>query len=230
MRVYHFLAEKWGLESLKLSRLKLALFEDMNDPFELLGAMVQDANDQVTYSQLKAELHNVLGVFCFSRKWSNPVLWSHYAEKHRGLCLGFDIPDKWVKEVKYRKTRLRPEPENFQPSNDKETFGYKLLTTKFSHWKYEDEVRLVVKLEDAQNEEDKYFLPYCEALKLREVIIGSRSDLLIDQILDIVPPGRGKVSVYHAGLSCHSYKIVRSRRRGTTNSGAHAATESKWTL
>ena len=139
MRAYHFLPEKWGLESLKLGRLKLALFEDMNDPFELLGAMVLGANDHVLYSQLKAEIHSIIGVFCFSRKWHNPVLWSHYAEKHRGLCLGFDIPEDWVQEVKYRRTRLRSEPENFQPCNDKDTFGYKLLTTKFRHWEYEDE-------------------------------------------------------------------------------------------
>ena len=79
-------------------------------------------------------------------------------------------------------------------------------------------MRLVVKLEDAQkNEEGKYFLPYCDALRLREVIIGPRSDLLAGQLLDIVPSSQ-EVSVYYAGLSRHSYKVVRSRRRGATKS------------
>ncbi len=25
--------------------------------------------------------------------WSNPVIWAHYGDKHRGLCLGFEVPE-----------------------------------------------------------------------------------------------------------------------------------------
>ncbi len=213
MRAYHFIAEQWGLESVSLRGLKLALLEDMNDPFELLGAEFRDPDDQVAYLQLKADIHRTIGALCFSREWHNPVLWSHYADKHRGLCLGFDIPDDWAIEVNYKLTRLRPEPENYQPRNDKDTFGYKLLTTKFRHWKYEDEVRLVMKLEHAESDGQRYFLPYSDALRLREVIIGPRSNLVIGQVLDSIQPEEGSVSVCHARLALHSYRVVRHRRR-----------------
>lgn len=212
MRVYHFIEEQWGLESLRRRRLKLALLDDMNDPFELLGAEFRDTGDQAKYARLKADMHLTIGVLCFSRKWHNPILWSHYADKHRGLCLGFEIPDKWAIEVSYRLTRLKPEPENYQPRNDKDTFGYKLLTTKFRHWMYEDEVRLEVRLKDAESEGQKYFLRYCDALKLREVIIGPRSSLVAGQLLDSLQPEEVGASVCHAGLARRSYRVVRDRR------------------
>jgi hypothetical protein len=213
MRAYHFMEERWGLESLRRHRLKLALFEDMNDPFELLGAGFRDKCDEATYPQLKAEMHLAIGVLCFSRTWHDPVLWSHYADKHRGLCLGFDIPDEWAKQVKYRWTRLGPEPENYQPRNDKDTFGYKLLTTKFRHWEYEDEVRLIVQLKHAESEEQRYFLPYGNALKLREVVVGPRSSLLVTQLRDSIQSEHDSVSVYYAGLARRSFRVVRDRFR-----------------
>jgi len=41
----------------------------------------------------KERLIGKLGLLCFSRNWHNPVLWSHYADKHRGICPGFDADD-----------------------------------------------------------------------------------------------------------------------------------------
>jgi hypothetical protein len=42
-------------------------------------------------------------MLCFSRDWHNPVQWSHYADKHRGICLGFDVPDSLLVPVQYTK-------------------------------------------------------------------------------------------------------------------------------
>ena len=33
------------------------------------------------------------GVTCFSRKKDNILMWSHYANDHKGICLGFDIDE-----------------------------------------------------------------------------------------------------------------------------------------
>jgi hypothetical protein len=40
-------------------------------------------------------------LLCFSADWSHPLIWAHYSDKHRGLCLGFEIPS----EVAKAKTR-----------------------------------------------------------------------------------------------------------------------------
>ena len=36
-RVYHLLAKEWALDDLDRRRLKIARFDDLNDPFELLA-------------------------------------------------------------------------------------------------------------------------------------------------------------------------------------------------
>lgn len=41
------------------------------------------------------------GMLCFSEAWSDPLIWAHYSDKHKGLCLGFDIEDNDETEVNY---------------------------------------------------------------------------------------------------------------------------------
>ena len=55
----------------------------MNDPFELLSVDLSEPDDRTTFDGLKADLNQTIGVLCFSRGWSNPVLWSHYGDRHR---------------------------------------------------------------------------------------------------------------------------------------------------
>ena len=59
----------------------------------------------------------------------NPLLWSHYADKHRGICLGFDMDDRILWQVKYVKERS---PLKLPLS--KETAD-QLLWTKYWDWK-----------------------------------------------------------------------------------------------
>ena len=214
MRVYHLISEHWALESLRLQRLKLASLEDMNDPFELLGVELRtQENRQFFQRELKPEMNRTVGVLCFSRAWSNPVLWSHYADKHRGLCLGFDVPDDMVREVKYRGTRLKAELEHAIPRHDADTLAYKLITTKYKHWEYEDEVRLIFNLEHVKLENKKYFVQYCDALILKEIVIGPRSELTSKDVRARLMSDEAKASIVRSRLAFRSYRVVRDRSR-----------------
>src|SRR5687768_11905572 len=99
MRAYHLTSQHWALEAVKSSRLKVALFNDMNDPFELLGMELKNSKDRAAVRQLRKDTNATLGALCFSQGCDNPVLWSHYADKHQGICLGFDIHDDWAHEI-----------------------------------------------------------------------------------------------------------------------------------
>jgi Protein of unknown function (DUF2971) len=209
MRAYHLTTEHWALESMKLRRLKLAMLEDMNDPFELLGIELKRPEDRAFFQkQLKPEMNRTIGLLCFSRKWSNPVLWSHYADKHHRLCLGFDIPDQHAKEVTYVGRRLKAEIENTNFSDDNNSPGYKLITTKYKHWQYEIEVRLIFQLEHAHREDSHYFIPYCDALALREIVVGLRSKLTDQHLLATLSPEDADVSIIRSRLAPHSYEVL----------------------
>lgn len=209
MRAYHLTTEHWALESMRLRRLKLAMLEDMNDPFELLGIELKTPEDRAFFQEeLKPEVNRTIGVLCFSRKWSNPVLWSHYADKHRGLCLGFDIPDQHAKEVTYVGRRLKAEIENANFSDENSSPGYKLITTKYKHWRYEDEVRLIFPLEHAQCEGSNYFISYCDGLVLREIVVGPRSRLANQHLLATLSPEDAGVSIIRSRLAPGSYNVL----------------------
>lgn len=39
------------------------------------------------------------GITCFSETNDNILMWSHYSNKHEGICLGFDIDEKTCKNL-----------------------------------------------------------------------------------------------------------------------------------
>ena len=91
MRVYHFLSSQNALSDIALRRMRISRYGDLNDPFELLAANVGDGEVRRAVRAWKEDFHRTKGILCFSRTWDNPVLWSHYSEKHRGICLTFNV-------------------------------------------------------------------------------------------------------------------------------------------
>lgn len=211
MRAYHLTSEKWGLQALRHRRLKLARLDDMNDPFELLGVALRTRADRADFRRLKAELNETIGLLCFSRTWSNPVLWSHYADKHRGICLGFDVPDEWTKRVSYQGKRLEADAKRQLGTASEDTLGYRLLTTKYRHWRYEDEVRMIIRLEHAATDGELHFLPFGPALQLREIVTGARCKLASAELRAIVASDDRAIKVVKGRLAFRSFSIVRNR-------------------
>ncbi len=93
MRLFHLLPANWAVDDLVRKRLKISFLEDLNDPFEFFSL---DTTDPIMHEALirtRKDLAQQYGVLCFSRSWANPVFWSHYADKHKGIALGFEVPD-----------------------------------------------------------------------------------------------------------------------------------------
>ena len=53
------------------------------------------------------------GILCFSADGRDPVIGAHYSDKHRGVCLGFDIPDNKGRKVDYMSDCLCENDPNF---------------------------------------------------------------------------------------------------------------------
>jgi hypothetical protein len=83
-----------------------------------------------------------IGVLCLSGVKDDILMWSHYADSHRGICLEFDGYFKFfanTQEVKYPPTRPRINPFR-QDQNEMMEIA---LLAKAKHWKYEQEWRLI---------------------------------------------------------------------------------------
>lgn len=84
-----------------------------------------------------------LGLLCLSKEFQNILMWSHYANNHKGIVIEFDIkqdPDFFISpiEVNYIDTY---EPINY-PKNERKSIE-KIVSTKSNDWKYESEVRII---------------------------------------------------------------------------------------
>jgi hypothetical protein len=70
-------------------------------------------------------------------------MWSHYSDKHKGLCLGFDVHCK-AEKVEYVAKRLTPDILGANSLSDMTIEQIRdSLFYKFEAWAYEAEYRLI---------------------------------------------------------------------------------------
>jgi hypothetical protein len=146
------------------------------------------------------------GVLCFCKQWHNPLLWSHYADKHGGFCLGFDVENRAVRPVNYAKERPALK---FPPTTETSD---QLLWTKFIDWQYEQELRSYMTLESRDPLTHLYFCDFGGNLQLREVIVGPLCDTSRVTIEKALGSGSDRVSIIKSRLAFNSFDIVENKK------------------
>ncbi len=186
MRLYYYTAKQWGMKSLWEKRLKIAEYADLNDPFELLPFRQTDKEARAHIKMVVRVLSDGHGVLCFSESWQSTLMWAHYGDKHKGMCLGFEIEDgPHLTKIDYVSKRLPSQIDFSKPLGGvDEAMLAKCLNVKHSGWKYEKERRLRVSLNDLRD--GIFYHPFNSGIELREVIIGARSSLSIVDVAEAV--------------------------------------------
>jgi hypothetical protein len=217
MRVYHFTKAVHGLEDIRQRRIKIARISELNDPFEFLQVASRDPKTRARYQYVKRGLSEYMGLLCFSENWHNPVQWSHYAESHRGICLGFDIaPSAEMRKVRYVRRRIPPNVRAMKTMGpEAAAHMLDLLTIKFKYWQYEQEHRLFVRLDDKEDETDLYFFEFggSAKVKLLQVIVGAQSQISSEQVAEALADLAPKVDAFKARLAFKSFEVVRRRNQ-----------------
>ncbi len=217
MRVYHFINTTHAINNLSLKRLKVSRISELNDPFELLAADALNPKHLKAFSAFKNQLNKTKGLICFSGAWSNPLLWGHYADKHHGMALGFDIPDNQVLKVHYTSHRAKVEFDTTTRTvKDGSNVVERLIRTKFTDWQYEDEYRVFVNLDPQNQEGGLHFVNFSQDLQLREVIIGMRCHLPVQRVRQLVGASELSVKVIKAGMARRIFKIIEDRKFRTS--------------
>jgi hypothetical protein len=205
IRVYHFLSAENALDDIQKRRIKISEVDQLNDPFELLCVSQEDKRLRVTLRDYKKTMHQRFGLLCFCRGWSNPVLWAHYGDKHRGMCLGFDVQDNTVRAVTYVSDRpIVPYPI----SGDLQTVSDQLLWTKYSDWAYEEELRSWIRFMDRDPATRFYFSNFNETIQLKEVIAGPLCTVSEAQIRQALGDIEASVAVIKARLAFRTFRVV----------------------
>jgi hypothetical protein len=113
---------------------------------------VEDYLRRMLAHRIKDELDRELGssgVFSLSARWDSVLMWSHYADYHRGLCIEFDtteLPHPGLQPVNYRADRsIRASDllawKDQSCADAKERILHTYFYSKATPWCYEKEWR-----------------------------------------------------------------------------------------
>ncbi len=128
-----------------------ALHDSANDPS--IDIDPHEAITNLLLHAIQSELiqKNQYGICCFADDGENPLLWSHYADQHKGICIGYNDdrdPVPKLQEIQYDENRTIRTSLVYKAivSNDhgaKQDLYRALFLQKASAWQYEKEWRLI---------------------------------------------------------------------------------------
>ena len=108
--------------------------------------LIDFINSLISDSVIRA-IRNGLGILSLTIEKDIILMWSHYADNHKGVVIELDsdnpfFGDSIVKNrnVKYPKKRINTKLSNISLEN--------ILFTKSPHWRYEKEIRIVRSIKD----------------------------------------------------------------------------------
>lgn len=117
------------------------------------GEGADSAEEWLLTQEIETELlrHYEHGVCCFSADYRHPLLWSHYADQHKGLCIGYTtkrIPKPQLQRVVYGgrrsvSTSLVVDAFCGKDPKAQTLLNRNVLLRKAKEWSYEREWRLI---------------------------------------------------------------------------------------
>ncbi|MCC6093981.1 MAG: DUF2971 domain-containing protein [Eubacterium sp.] len=185
------------LDILDNHRLYMPTCEELNDPLEgnvfdisiggYAGMSFPIIDDEEIYPIKKEK--SKYRILSLSDDSSDPLLWAHYANEFSGICMCFDKvafePD--CRRIEYTTKRIEKDLKACEDKLDDtiyESFFY-----KNAEWEYENEVRVVRRLEldsPEQEDENQKYLYFGDSLKA--IIIGhNASKSLSGHLLEHYP-------------------------------------------
>lgn len=127
---------------IKNSQLHFSNPETFNDPFDSNLQIELVANEPID------SFKNKIGICCLSAKGNKILMWSHYADKHNGICLKFDAKklrnSLGLKEGKPTSIlKVIYDEEYPKKTDDLQLKVKKFFSYKHKDWNYEEEYRLI---------------------------------------------------------------------------------------
>lgn len=149
-------------------------FDCQVDPFNALSKALEQTKDSeraLVLGHIQASFMtsdprtNEIGVSCFSKSMENQLMWTHYADSHRGVCLCYDIPEEHfrtnyptinrdhylvgISDIRYGNDAylswlLEGDFHQPIPAEPATNAAAQTLVSKAACWEYEEEVRIIM--------------------------------------------------------------------------------------
>lgn len=161
MRLFYF-TKLEHLPSILETGIRSSALESVNDPYEISAIKIYPNTKELIQLKDYPQIFNKRFI-CLSGSYNNSLMWAHYADKHKGVCLGIDIKDDDVCKVTYSESILEIYGKESLSLKD----ALSILTTKYKGWEYENEFRVFT-----NNIHEKFTPDFC----LKEIMFGYKID------------------------------------------------------
>ena len=124
-----------NMEIIKNHKFYLSDPKSFNDPFDC-QMQIYSIDNEIERMEKR------IGIRCFSATYNNILMWSHYADKHKGFCIEFDASLLTARSlgeiIKVRYVNKMPTYLGINSIDIK-----RFLCYKYKDWAYEKEYRLI---------------------------------------------------------------------------------------
>lgn len=139
---------------------------NFNDPFDCNINLIEDVEGLEKLETVKRNNIRNIGIASFSETIDNHLMWAHYTNNYNGFALEFKGDQIDVKmnrdDIKRHSLTRVIYPENPPKIVKNYPFAqHYILTTKFKHWEYEKEWRIIAELQS----EDRNLIYFAESVK-----------------------------------------------------------------
>ena len=159
--------------------------EEVQQKIKLYKNNTEDAL-KVAQDKVKEIISNTYYISCFSHTKKNILMWSHYSDKHKGICLAFNsvnmfknsnyINNNILKFLEVKYVKKYPEINIFNINNFIKDVN-KVFQLKHLFWKEEKEIRFIT--------EKKETLAF-EKEALSEIVFGCELKPTDDDVKDVI--------------------------------------------
>lgn len=159
---------KIDIEGVNLDETISKISSELNIPKNLIENLKRLLKEPNNITEILKNEKQKYKLACFSEVNDETLMWSHYADKHSGVCIGFDFPHQYEE-----KFILCPANyiECLQPVDgeaDKDRVILYWLATKSKRWDYEREIRAITH----SKTQEKYELITFNPQNIKEIIFG----------------------------------------------------------
>lgn len=178
--LYKYVPIKYVADTINNHRLFLGDGINFNDPFELT---ITDRKTNII-QQIQG-----LHILCLTNSYRNKLIWSHYADSHKGVCLTIQVPNRLVYPICYTSRRVFSDSDldniiakskqsgktSIEKSYSNLTTAKKIAYIKDRKWNYEKEYRIVFDSSDECGlifDDNKWFM----SVKITNIYLGVNFD------------------------------------------------------
>lgn len=146
--------------SISKSKIWLCQAGKFNDPFDcafLYNCRSKDVYNHETECKLAIEegskqfkqdkksksMQESIFITCFSERCDSMLMWSHYGDEHRGICVGYNLHELIKRYNCFPLIYSKKMPQMKELDIRKKNTLYESILTKNKDWEYETEWRII---------------------------------------------------------------------------------------